>query len=93
DEVVNEVGLKIDNNDISDAEIYNPINKLDVVGEQVKVTDVFVVDFPEKSLRLDDPWLQLNEAKIDFVNKNLTLLDDVDVPLVVKSEIPALVQG
>src|SRR5579883_2881254 len=61
--LVNGVGLKIDNNDISDAEIYNPISKLDVVGgireidvsilskdhkwERVKVTDIFVINSPE----------------------------------------------
>ncbi|CAG8503640.1 3290_t:CDS:2 [Acaulospora colombiana] len=53
------------------------IQSQDRKWEQVKVTDVFVTNEPELEsvLILGQPWFQENAMKLDFPNKNLTLLN------------------
>ncbi|RHZ78003.1 hypothetical protein Glove_168g312 [Diversispora epigaea] len=103
DEVVNGVGLKID--DTSDTEIYNP-SKFDILGvireieisilsqgpkwKQVKITDIFVSNQSQLKfvLVLGQPWFQENAMKVDFPNKTLTLLDGTNISLVIGPGIP-----
>ncbi|RHZ55260.1 hypothetical protein Glove_417g25 [Diversispora epigaea] len=75
-EIVYGLGLKID--DSSNVEVYNLINKLDIVRviheikvsiphqgpKQVKVTDVFVINSSEHVLILGQPWFKDNAMKM-----------------------------
>lgn len=42
--------------------------------KQVKVTDIFVINTPERVLILGGSWFKYNVVKVDFPNKTLTLL-------------------
>ncbi|CAG8722414.1 10827_t:CDS:2, partial [Acaulospora colombiana] len=79
EEVVNGLGLKID--DICDAEIYNLINKIDVLG---------IIRGIEISVMSQDPkWKQIKEnaMKVYFSNNTLTLLDGTNIS-VIKTRTP-----